>query len=101
MAGGLLAGSIAGRIFKLVWGLIDDEEAPDPKHGEIAYLKLVGALIAERDHPAGARICRRRRRATSSRTRRLALPVAARRLLGVVALQVIAGDSTSYGLDPL
>jgi hypothetical protein len=38
---------IAGRIFKLVWGLLDDEEAPDPKHREIVYLKLVGALIIE------------------------------------------------------
>jgi hypothetical protein len=47
VAGGLLVGSIAGRIFKLVWGLIDEEEAPDPKHGEIAYLKRVGALIVE------------------------------------------------------
>jgi hypothetical protein len=62
----------------------------------------VGALIVE---GAIIRLVRgfvdHRRRATSSRTRRPALPVAARRLLGVVALQVIAGNSTSYGLDPL
>ena len=44
---GLLAGIVAGRIFKLVWGLIDDEEAPDPKHREVVYLKLVGALLIE------------------------------------------------------
>ena len=47
IVGGLLAGIVAGRIFKLVWGLIDDEEAPDPKHREIAYLKLVAALLIE------------------------------------------------------
>jgi hypothetical protein len=44
---GLLAGIVAGKIFKLVWGLFDDEEAPDPKHKEIAYLKLVIALLVE------------------------------------------------------
>jgi len=47
IVGGLLAGVVAGRLFKLVWGLIDDEEAPDPKHREIAYLKLVAALLIE------------------------------------------------------
>jgi hypothetical protein len=47
IAAGLLAGVIAGKLFELVWGLIDDEEAPDPKHREIAYVKLVGALIVE------------------------------------------------------
>ena len=44
---GLSAGIVAGPIFKLVWGLIDDEEAPDPKHREVVYLKLVGALLIE------------------------------------------------------
>ena len=47
IVGGILAGVIAGRIFELIWGLIDDEEAPDPKHREIAYLKLVVALLIE------------------------------------------------------
>jgi hypothetical protein len=47
IVGGILAGVVAGRIFKLIWGLIDDEEAPDPKHREIAYVKLVLALIIE------------------------------------------------------
>ena len=44
---GLLAGIVAGKIFKLVWGLIDDEDAPDPKHREVTYLKLVLALVIE------------------------------------------------------
>ena len=47
IVGGLLAGVVAGRLFKLVWGLIDDEEVPDPKHREIVYLKLVAALLIE------------------------------------------------------
>jgi len=44
---GLVAGIVAGKIFELVWGLIDDGDAPDPKHREIAYLKLVLALAIE------------------------------------------------------
>jgi hypothetical protein len=47
VVGGLVAGVIAGKIFELVWGLFDDAEAPDPKHREIAYLKLIIALLVE------------------------------------------------------
>lgn len=44
---GLLAGLIGKRIFELIWGLIDDEDAPEPKHREIAAGKLVLALLLE------------------------------------------------------
>jgi hypothetical protein len=44
---GLLAGLIGKRIFGLIWGLIDDEDAPEPKHREIAIGKLVLALLLE------------------------------------------------------
>ena len=45
LGAGLIAGVIAGKIFELVWGLFDDEEAPDPKHREFAsYNKTYGAL---------------------------------------------------------
>jgi hypothetical protein len=44
---GLLAGIIGKKIFNIVWGLIDDEDAPEPKHREIALGKLVLALLLE------------------------------------------------------
>ena len=44
---GLAAGQIAKKIFDAVWGLIDDEEAPHPKHREISIAKLVPALAIE------------------------------------------------------
>jgi hypothetical protein len=44
---GLIAGQIGKKIFDAVWGLIDDEEAPEPKHREIAMVKLVVALLVQ------------------------------------------------------
>ena len=44
---GLIAGQIGKKIFDGVWGLIDDEEAPEPKHREIAGVKLVMALLVQ------------------------------------------------------
>ena len=47
IGGGLVAGLLAKKIFEQVWGLIDDEEPPEAKHREIAYGKLVVALLVE------------------------------------------------------
>jgi hypothetical protein len=44
---GLVAGQIGKKIFDAVWGLIDDEEAPEPKHREIPVAKLVVALLVQ------------------------------------------------------
>jgi Protein of unknown function (DUF4235) len=44
---GILAGVIGKKIFELVWRLIDDEDAPEPKYREIAIGKLVVALFLE------------------------------------------------------
>jgi uncharacterized protein DUF4235 len=44
---GLLAGVVGKKIFDLVWKLIDDEDAPEPKYREIAFGKLVVALLLE------------------------------------------------------
>jgi Protein of unknown function (DUF4235) len=44
---GLLAGIVGKKIFELVWGLIDDEDAPEPKYREISLGKLVVALLIE------------------------------------------------------
>jgi hypothetical protein len=47
VAGGLLAGIVGRKIFERLWKVFDDEEAPDPKHREIDWRKLVPALLLE------------------------------------------------------
>lgn len=45
--GGLLAGLVGKKLFEQVWGLIDKEEPPAPKHREISVPKMVAALALE------------------------------------------------------
>jgi Protein of unknown function (DUF4235) len=45
--GGILAGIVGKKTFETLWGVFDDEEAPDPKHREISFKKLVPALLLE------------------------------------------------------
>jgi hypothetical protein len=47
LIGGILAGLVAKKAFESLWGVVDDEEAPDPKHREVAWKKLVPALLLE------------------------------------------------------
>jgi hypothetical protein len=47
IVGGLVAGALGKKIFDAIWGVIDDEEAPEPKHREIAGVKLVLALVIQ------------------------------------------------------
>jgi hypothetical protein len=47
IAAGLVAGLIGKKIFEQVWGLIDKEEPPEPKHRETGWVKLIGALALE------------------------------------------------------
>jgi uncharacterized protein DUF4235 len=47
VAGGLAAGFVGKKIFEQVWGLIDKDEPPDPKHRETTWLKLLAALALE------------------------------------------------------
>jgi Protein of unknown function (DUF4235) len=47
IATGLLAGFLARKVFDVIWGAIDDEEAPEPKFREISYAKLVPALLLQ------------------------------------------------------
>lgn len=44
---GLLAGILARKVFEALWGVFDNESAPDPKHREIDYPKLIAALAVE------------------------------------------------------
>ena len=44
---GLLAGIVGRKVFAQIWGLIDEEEPPEPKHREIDWRKLAVALALE------------------------------------------------------
>jgi hypothetical protein len=44
---GLLAGFAAKKAFEGIWGLIDEEEPPEPDQREIRMAKLVAALVVE------------------------------------------------------
>ena len=45
--GGIAAGFVGKKIFEQIWGLIDKEEPPDPKHRETSWAKLFAALALE------------------------------------------------------
>jgi hypothetical protein len=45
--GGILAGVVGKKTFEGLWSAIEDEEPPDPKYREIAWQKLVAALLLE------------------------------------------------------
>ena len=47
VAGSLLAGLIATKIFEKIWGLIDDQEPPEAEHRQASWAKLVPAVALE------------------------------------------------------
>lgn len=47
VGGGLLAGLIAKKLFGLLWGVVDDQEAPQSEHRDIHFAKLALALAIE------------------------------------------------------
>lgn len=47
IGGGLLAGVIAKKLFGRIWGVIDDQEPPQPQHRDIHLGKLALALTIE------------------------------------------------------
>jgi hypothetical protein len=47
VGGGLLAGLIGKKLFAVIWGAIDDQEAPKPEHRKISLPKLAVALLIE------------------------------------------------------
>ena len=44
---GLAMGMVGRKIFEAIWGVFDDEEAPDAKHRDVPYVKLVLALLLQ------------------------------------------------------
>jgi Protein of unknown function (DUF4235) len=47
IVGGLIAGFLGKKVFDGVWGLIDDEEAPDGSHRDVPWGKLMLAAAME------------------------------------------------------
>ena len=47
LLGGLAAGFVGKKIFEQIWGVVDKDEPPDPKHREISVPKMVAALALE------------------------------------------------------
>ena len=45
--GGLLAGFLGKKVFDGVWGLIDDEEPPEPEHRDVPWVKLILAAALQ------------------------------------------------------
>ena len=45
--GGLLAGQVGKKIFDQVWGVLDEEEPPMPKHREAPWGKVIVAAMIQ------------------------------------------------------
>ncbi len=44
---GLVAGMIGRRIFTAIWGVVDEEEAPDASHRDVPWGKVIAAAAVE------------------------------------------------------
>jgi hypothetical protein len=44
---GIVSGMGAKKIFDFIWGKFDEEEAPNPEHREIKWVKFIGAMLVE------------------------------------------------------
>jgi uncharacterized protein DUF4235 len=47
LIGGVIAGLLSKKVFDLAWGLVDDEEPPEPEHREISWAKLAIAMALQ------------------------------------------------------
>jgi hypothetical protein len=47
IVGGILAGTIAKKLFDGAWRLVSEEEAPEPEHREVSWPRLIVALAIE------------------------------------------------------
>lgn len=45
--GGILAGALGKKTFEALWGVLDDEEAPEPQYRNISLKKLIPALLLQ------------------------------------------------------
>jgi homospermidine synthase len=47
VAGGLLAGFLGKKLFDVAWGVVSDEEAPEPEHKRVQWGKLLLAAALQ------------------------------------------------------
>lgn len=47
IAGGLVAGVAATKIFEFVWGRFDDQEPPSPEHRDVSLPRMAAALLVQ------------------------------------------------------
>lgn len=47
VAGGLVAGFLSKKLFDFAWGLVDEEEPPEPEHRDVSWAKLAVALALQ------------------------------------------------------
>jgi hypothetical protein len=47
VVGGLLAGFVGKKLFEQLWGVVDEEEPPDPQHREASFGKILAASALE------------------------------------------------------
>ena len=47
VVGGVLAGLVGKKLFDAAWGLVDDQEPPEPEHRDVSVPKLAAALALE------------------------------------------------------
>ncbi len=45
--GGMVAGALSKKTFEALWGVLDDQEAPEPQHRNVSFLKLISALVLQ------------------------------------------------------
>jgi hypothetical protein len=43
----IVGGLIGKKLFEQLWGLVDDEEPPDPKHRDVPWGKVIVAVLVE------------------------------------------------------
>jgi hypothetical protein len=44
---GILAGIAGRKIFDFIWGKVDEEEAPNPEHREVNWVKFFAAMVVQ------------------------------------------------------
>ena len=44
---GLIAGFLGKKLFEQLWGVIDEEEPPEPKHRYVSFAKVLAAAALE------------------------------------------------------
>jgi Protein of unknown function (DUF4235) len=45
--GGIIAGALSKKTFEALWGVVDDQDAPEPQHRDVSVFKLALALLLQ------------------------------------------------------